>query len=73
MIKWKFKALLATSEIGRGMGLAMWRSEATYKDMQHIVEELGEDVYTALTNPDQNKCTDNECDGKLVITSLLPY
>ena len=55
------------------MGLALWRSEATYKDMQHIVKELGEDVYTALTNPDQNKCTDNECDGKLVITSLVPY
>ena len=66
-------ASLTINMIGRGMGLALWRSEATYKDMQHIVEELGEDVYTALTNPDQNKCTDNECDGKLVITSLVPY
>ena len=54
------------------MGLALWRTEDTYRDMQHIVDKVGEDVYTALTNPNQNKCTDQECDGKLVsIYTLL--
>ena len=48
------------------MGLALWKTRDTYKDMQHIVKGVGEDAYTALTNPDQNKCTDQQCDGKLV-------
>ena len=53
------------------MGLALWRTEDTYRDMQHIVDKVGEDVYTALTNPNQNKCTDQECDGKLVSIDTL--
>ena len=48
------------------MGLAVWKTENTYKDMQHIVKGVGEDVYTALTNPNKNKCTDQDCDGNLV-------
>ena len=54
------------------MGLAMWKTEDTYKDVQHITKKIGEDVYTALTNPNLNKCTDQECDGKLVSICTLP-
>ena len=48
------------------MGMAMWKTEDTYKDVQHITKKIGEDVYTALTNPNLNKCTDQDCDGELV-------
>ena len=51
---------------GRGMGLALWKTEDSYKDMQSIVAEVEEEVYTALTNPDENQCTDQDCDGNLV-------
>ena len=54
------------------MGMAMWKTEETYKDMQHITKKMGEDVYTALSNPNLNKCTDQECDGKLVRICRLP-
>ena len=46
--------------------MAVWKTEDTYKDMQHITKKIGEDVYTALTNPNLKSCKDQECDGKLV-------
>ena len=52
--------------------MAMWKTEETYKDMQHITKKMGEDVYTALSNPNLKKCTDQECDGKLVSICTLP-
>ena len=48
------------------MGLAMWRSEESYLDVQHIVGKVGEDTFTALHNPGSNDCKDGACDGKLV-------
>ena len=48
------------------MGLALWKTEDSYKDMQSIVAEVEEEVYTALTNPYENQCTDQDCDGNLV-------
>ena len=71
LFKVDIKDFATKNVIGRGMGLAMWKTKNTYKDIQHIVEEVGEDVYTALTNPNQNICTDQECDGKLVSIGTL--
>ena len=50
----------------RGMGLAMWRSEESYLDVQYIVGMVDEDTFTALHNPGLNECKDSACDGKLV-------
>ena len=66
LLKNDVKDFAIKNVIGRGMGLAMWKTKNTYEDIQDIVEEIGEDVYTALTNPNQNKCSNQECDGKLV-------
>ena len=50
----------------RGMGLAMWKSEESYLDVQYIVGMVDEDTFTALLNPDLNECRDGACDRKLV-------
>ena len=58
---------------GQGMGLAIWRTEESYNDIQYIVKEINEDVYTALTNPKEYECKDETCTGKLVNTIILKY
>ena len=50
----------------RGLGLAMWKSEESYIDVQHIINKVGEDTFTALHNPGLNDCRDGDCDEKLV-------
>lgn len=55
------------------MGLAIWRTEESYNDIQYIVKEINEDVYTALTNPKEYECKDETCTGKLVNTIIFKY
>ena len=50
----------------RGLGLAMWKREESYIDVQHIINKVGEDTFTALHNPGLNDCRDGACDEKLV-------
>ena len=53
------------------MGLAMWNTEETYRDVHHIVEAIDKEVYTALINPTETECKDNGCNGKLVSIIIL--
>ena len=48
------------------MGLAMWKSEESYLDVQYIVGVVDEDTFTALHNPGLNECKDVACDRNLV-------
>ena len=50
----------------RGLGLAMWKSAESYIDVQHIINKVGEDTFTALHNPREEACTDEDCDEQLV-------
>ena len=54
--------------IGQGMGLAIWKTDESYRDLQYIVDEFDEDVFTALKNPNWSDCKDSACDGNLVKT-----
>ena len=59
--------------IGQGMGLAIWKTDESYRDLQYIVDEFDEDVFTALKNPNWKYCQDSACDGDLVKTILLQF
>ena len=48
------------------MGLAIWKSEESYLDVQFIVGLVDEDTFTALHNPGLNECKDVACDRNLV-------
>ena len=55
------------------MGLAIWKTEESYKDLKFIVDEFDEDVFTALKNPNWINCQDSACDGNLVKTIFLQF
>ena len=55
------------------MGLAIWKTEESYKDLKYIVDEFHEDVFTALKNPNWINCQDSACDGNLVKTIVLQF
>ena len=49
------------------MGLAVWRTEEEYQDMQFLAATLGESLFTALSNRHRMDCHSVEdCDGQLV-------
>ena len=53
------------------MGLAMWKTEESFKDIRYIRNELDADLHTALTNPNKHECKDDTCNGNLVNTTIL--
>ena len=53
----------------RGLGLAIWRSEAKYEDMMYISYRVTGGVkglYTALNNDNGHDCRGSDCGGDLV-------
>lgn len=48
------------------MGLAQFKTEESYLDLRFIVDMVGNDFYTALTNLDFENCQDHDCDEELV-------
>ena len=51
-----------------GLGLAMWKTGDQYEDIKFLVSHTNENLFTALHNPDNNECNndDKSCDGILV-------
>ena len=49
------------------MGLAMWHTAELYEDIKYIASKENEDLYTALTNNDNQECgSKQDCHGKLI-------
>ena len=57
------------SVLDQGLGLAMWKTGDTYKDIKFLANQINDALYTALNNFHGNECNnaDKSCDGKLVI------
>ena len=53
---------------GNGLGLAMWKTGDQYEDIKFLARHISENLFTALHNPDQLECNndDKSCDGILV-------
>ena len=53
---------------GSGLGLAMWKTGDQYEDIKFLARHISENLFTALHNPDQLECNndDKSCDGILV-------
>ena len=51
---------------GLGLGLAFWKGEERYQDVDYISTTYGAGLYTALNNELQYDCASGACNGKLV-------